>query len=363
MNKNNSLFTIITFISSTALAQNIDVGGAATGALVTVLVRGAIAFCLFKLITLNLTRKSIDTPIKTGRWVGAWLMGVSILTNPSLHKTDIDFYIGTVILAVVWFVIGFVIGFIWRKFKPINPVLSQQKITGVDDEKLWEQASAELNSTNKNEGLWAKCYAESGGDEAKARAQYLSARVSKLKQEELKSDVLIANETVASKSPLSKPLIYIIPLAIIGGGIFLGTTISPFLSKQTKDITYGMFTCRDPQSSSVDCERVKTHRTKFIPNKSTQKVTYEITEIATNKVDSVEVDCKVIDDKNWRCYSEAYVGKPNTVAGTTIQFSNSSHALEMKNGVVTDTGMTLYSSSKYSNSSTYIPPKKFVQEP
>lgn len=104
------------------MAQNIDVGSAATSALVTVLIRGAIAFCLFKLITLNLTRKSIDTPGKTGRWVGAWLMAVLILTNPSLHKSDIDFYVGTAIMAVVWFVIGFVVGYVWRKLKPFKMV-------------------------------------------------------------------------------------------------------------------------------------------------------------------------------------------------------------------------------------------------
>ena len=362
MSKAKNLILVISLFSCSAMAQNIDVGSAATGALVTVLIRGAIAFCLFKLITLNLTRKTIDTPTKAGRWVGAWLMGVSILTNPSFNKSDLDFYIGSVVLAIVWFAIGFAIGFIWRKFKPLNSVAIQNSALQVDDEKLWEQALAELNSTNKNEGLWAKSFAEANGDEAKARAQYLSARVSKLKQEEVKPNVSIANEPVVSKNPLNNPLIYVVALVIIGGGLILGSSISPFLAKQSKDITFGMFTCKDPQSSSDNCERVKTHLTKFIPNKGTQKVTYEITEIATNKFDSVEMDCNVKDDKNWRCFSEAYVGKPNTVAGTTIQFSNSSHALEMKNGVVTDTGMTLYSSSKYSNTSTYIPAKKFVQQ-
>ena len=225
MNKAKNLILVIALFSCSAMAQNIDVGSAATGALVTVLIRGVIAFCLFKLLTLNLTRKSINTSTKTGRWVGAWLMGASILTNPSFNKSDLDFYISSVVLAIVWFAIGFAIGFIWRKFKPFNSVAIQNSALQVDDEKLWEQALAELNSTNKSEGLWAKSFAEANGDEEKARAQYLSARVSKLKSEGLKPNVLIANEPIASKSPINNSLIYIIALVILGGGIFLGETL------------------------------------------------------------------------------------------------------------------------------------------
>lgn len=131
MSKAKHFILVIALFSCSAMAQNIDLGSAATSALVTVLIRGAIAFCLFKLITLNLTRKSIDTPGKTGRWVGAWLMAVLILTNPSLHKSDIDFYVGTAIMAVVWFVIGFAIGFVWRKFKPFETVATSESTSAI----------------------------------------------------------------------------------------------------------------------------------------------------------------------------------------------------------------------------------------
>jgi len=131
MNKSKYLIPAITLFSSSAIAQNVDVGSAALGALVTVLIRGVIAFCLFKLVALNLTRKNIDTSIKTGRWVGAWLMSISILTHPSLHKSDLDFYVGSVIMAVVWFAIGFVIGYIWRKLKPLKVDLSNNENTSI----------------------------------------------------------------------------------------------------------------------------------------------------------------------------------------------------------------------------------------
>ena len=47
----------------------------------------------------------------------------------------------------------------------------------MDEESLYAQAAAELESDNRDEGLWAKCFAESDGDENKAKAQYLKIRV------------------------------------------------------------------------------------------------------------------------------------------------------------------------------------------
>jgi hypothetical protein len=165
--------------SFSAIAQSIDVGSAATEALLTLATRGIIAFCLFKLITLNLTRKNIDTPYKAGRWVGGFLMGLSILTYQSHSKSDADFYFEIAIMAPAYFVIGFGVGFLWRKFKPVKPVVQMQS---VNDEIYWEQALAELNSSQKNDGLWAKCFADSNGDEARAKAAYLTQTANKLKK-------------------------------------------------------------------------------------------------------------------------------------------------------------------------------------
>jgi len=48
------------------------------------------------------------------------------------------------------------------------------------DESLWEQALNEIESSNRVQGLWAKSFAEANGDENKAKAIYLKARVSQL---------------------------------------------------------------------------------------------------------------------------------------------------------------------------------------
>jgi hypothetical protein len=177
--KNISVALAISLISFSAIAQSIDVGSAATGALLTLATRGVIAFCLFKLITLNLTRKNIDTPYRAGRWVGGFLMGLSILTYQSHSKSDADFYFEIAIMAPAYFVIGFCVGFFWRKFKPLKVDVQKQF---VNDEIYWEQALAELNSSQKNDGLWAKCFAESNGDEAMAKASYLTHTANKFKQ-------------------------------------------------------------------------------------------------------------------------------------------------------------------------------------
>jgi hypothetical protein len=47
------------------------------------------------------------------------------------------------------------------------------------ENKIWEQVGDEFNS-NRNKGLWAKCFAESNGDESKAKANYLKIRFNEI---------------------------------------------------------------------------------------------------------------------------------------------------------------------------------------
>lgn len=352
----NILFALF---SNSASAQSVDVGAAATGALITLAIRGVIAFCLFKLITTSLTRKTLYTPIDNARWVGAWLMGVSVLTNPSLNKSDLDFYIGSVVLAIVWFLIGFVIGFLWRKVKPLTPASNQKSSAPIDDEKLWEEALAELNSPNKNEGLWAKCFSEANGDEAKARAQYLSLKVAKLKQVDTNITSAVKNEAVSNSSPLNNPLIYVFALVVIVGGFFLVNSKGSFTTKKTKDIVFGVYTCKDIQSSSDNCERASKQTARITPIKESNKVIFEFTNLATKKIQSIDRDCNVVDDRNWIC-----VGSDSSNAlDSNTMITTTGGAIEMKDGVITATGITITSryNGKLSNQS-YIPATKFLPQ-
>jgi hypothetical protein len=50
------------------------------------------------------------------------------------------------------------------------------------NEQIWEKASLELEG-KRREGLWARCFAQSNGDENRARALYLRNRVSEIESE------------------------------------------------------------------------------------------------------------------------------------------------------------------------------------
>lgn len=52
------------------------------------------------------------------------------------------------------------------------------------DEELYADASAELNGATRRPGLWAKAFAEADGDDNKAKAHYLKARVAQMAKEQ-----------------------------------------------------------------------------------------------------------------------------------------------------------------------------------
>lgn len=58
----------------------------------------------------------------------------------------------------------------------------QEKLSlpAFDEEKAWEQALNEFESSEMNKGIWAKAYSNADGDEKKAKANYLKIRVQQL---------------------------------------------------------------------------------------------------------------------------------------------------------------------------------------
>jgi hypothetical protein len=71
--------------------------------------------------------------------------------------------------------------------KPLPPQVSATAQTPVatfaqatDD--LWESAMAECTSEQRKAGLWARCFAETDGDENKAQARYIKHRVAEEQQ-------------------------------------------------------------------------------------------------------------------------------------------------------------------------------------
>lgn len=61
--------------------------------------------------------------------------------------------------------------------------ITPQPSTSDDEEVLWSQALAELDGSDRKQGLWAQCYATHHGQEPAVRANYLKARVAQLRIE------------------------------------------------------------------------------------------------------------------------------------------------------------------------------------
>lgn len=228
-----------------AYAQ-IDVGSALGGALITIAIRGAIAFGLFKLITRKLTRKTTFTPMENGRWVGAWLLGASLISFQSSNKSTEDFYFGIILVSIVWFLVGFVIGFVWRKLRPLNKIGDSIEGLGtanrnIDEPQYWEQASEEFNSDGRNKALWTKLFAQYEGDAGKAEAAYLRQRFEELSKKNVAPRRPL-NTEVKDKpfSPLKNEYLFTILVAIVFvlfAAYKLGAFDSSFI-KSTPQPTY-----------------------------------------------------------------------------------------------------------------------------
>jgi len=60
---------------------------------------------------------------------------------------------------------------------------SSKLAKSLSEEALYTQAASELSRKQIRPGLWAKAFAESGGDEQKARARYIDLRVESIRLE------------------------------------------------------------------------------------------------------------------------------------------------------------------------------------
>ncbi len=82
-------------------------------------------------------------------------------------------------------------------FKATSEVKNKDKIPSAEKEDLsvYAEAISEINSNNRNEGLWAKCYADANGEKFKAEAAYIKVRAKELAKtkEELKEKLKLDN--------------------------------------------------------------------------------------------------------------------------------------------------------------------------
>lgn len=154
------------------------------------------------------------TPVRTGL-VGAVFgaaLTLSILPHQFRTKDTGNAVVGSLTLLLMYAAVGFCIGWAYRKWRPTEPrtpvenqsanapiarnsippdspvlapltppaVLSQSAGGAPTEEDHWATALAELDEGNRRQGVWAKAFADSDGDDVKARVAYLKARVQQL---------------------------------------------------------------------------------------------------------------------------------------------------------------------------------------
>lgn len=88
--------------------------------------------------------------------------------------------------------------------KPASTAMAAPDPASVDDEAMWELALAEVEGSQRRNGLWAKCYAQSGGNESAAKASYLDTRVQEMTQQRLRDAQQLEYEQEALKQEKAK---------------------------------------------------------------------------------------------------------------------------------------------------------------
>ena len=182
------------------------------------------------------------------------------VNNSTIQSKDMERGIFTLIFyPLVFWTLGFILQKVFKKLPreiektsvaSANSIpassIKKTEVTGksvnkISEEEYWEKSFTEFNSSQRKEGLWAKCFAEANGDENIAKANYLKVRTT-----QLMNDSNLTQNNLINKSPQSfsnqqnsiekqslkikedklyiSPLIYallLFPVAIIGFLIYI----------------------------------------------------------------------------------------------------------------------------------------------
>lgn len=300
-------------------------------------------------------------PITIGVAIGRWLMSIvsSVLLKIGFlvalftknKQTLHDLVVGTVVVNT----------------KTNGTSSNQKNLSGSpSNDSAWEIASNELNSVNRREGLWAKCFAQADGDENKAKANYLKERVEQIRSEEIKSEEIklgLVEEVIKSNSTnifhnLSDEktlkqkrfnttffsILVIIIFGVVVSTLFdgdkddrkLSSDMGATLSRQ-EDIKISF---NEPLyiakvcslNTFLDfnrCEKTEIRKARFLVYLSDVRIEY----IYSDGVIRIETlkECVVKDEKNWNCGGVATTNV-NDERRRSLMVSG---LYQMQNGVIT----------------------------
>ena len=154
------------------------------------------------------------TPVRTGQlWAaGAALLTLSVIPHQFSTKDFVGGLVATLTLLLMYSAVGFCLGWAYRTVRPAKPrtnvkqhpnrapggsdsillkvpvlaplnmplAQSGQAIKPPTEEDHWATALAELDEGKRRPGVWAKAFADSDGDEVRAKVAYLKTRMQQL---------------------------------------------------------------------------------------------------------------------------------------------------------------------------------------
>lgn len=164
--------------------------------LVAVIIALVAAVGVYRLIA---PKGETTTAVQMGRKWSAWAAFLIIggLLPPLLYKPfDINPLAASIAGMIAYPGIAFLLGWAYGKFRFRKVRTNEKSIdvatddtyikTGIEsefhDEEFYRLALQEIESGDTQKGLWAKCFADSEGNENKAKARYLKKRVRQLQK-------------------------------------------------------------------------------------------------------------------------------------------------------------------------------------
>ena len=155
---------------------------------ITVALAGAVGYGLYRVVNVLEPRSPSDWG---RRWLSWSLFLACISQLPSFFRQlDANSFAVWVLISVVLGVVGFSFGWLYGKFFKLRkhnrapPGVAYSSSTGSNsdtEDQFYQVAWKELQVRRVNEGLWARAYAQAEGNKDRAKALYLDARATQLR--------------------------------------------------------------------------------------------------------------------------------------------------------------------------------------
>ena len=290
-------------------------------------------------------------------WIGG--IALAILSLMLASNTDIAIYgFDAPKLIGIAVMLGIYYGLLqYFKQQLVNPsVTSATSNNSNASNEDYLRAEAEFNSSQRDAGLWVRCFAEADGNEAIAKARYIKNRASQFTSNSMSKNKDFEDSNTFIINIIGKLamfgvagfFLYVVYVVCIG---YFGLPSTDIVSKITgivskKEEFYDVSFCTWHLQRSNQCEiQPKLGKAKFNVDKQSSQVI--ITTIRDDgKKDIIEKleNCAVVDEKNWKCGGEL---KTDNSIGSGYFTHTIKASFQSNNGEITTSAEDYKSYEKY----------------